>query len=76
MARLYVNASVWKLSGNTFVEVTAMITRILRQTTEGYGAHHCVWVSDFISFSFGAQVQTGELLVPSEVNGHNSVRDN
>jgi len=23
-------------------------------------------VSDFISFSFGAQVQTGELLVPSE----------
>ena len=31
MARLYVNASVRKLSGNTFVEVTAMITSILRQ---------------------------------------------
>jgi len=32
MARLYVNASVRKLSGNTFVKVTAMITSILRQT--------------------------------------------
>ena len=31
MARLYVNANVRKLSGNTFVEVTAMITSILRQ---------------------------------------------
>jgi len=31
MARLkYVNASVRKLSGNTFVEVTAMITSIIR----------------------------------------------
>jgi len=28
MARLYVTASVRKLSGNTFVEVTAMITTI------------------------------------------------
>ena len=31
MARLYVNANVQKLSGNTFVEVTAMITSILRR---------------------------------------------
>jgi len=31
MARLYVNANVRKLSGITFVEVTAMITSILRQ---------------------------------------------
>jgi len=32
MARLYVDAIVRKLSGNTFVEVAAMITTILRQT--------------------------------------------
>jgi len=79
MARLYVNASVRKLSGNTFVEVTAMITSIQSSLTRPtVNVRSTVCDNCLILFHFRSvhRCRPANFWCPVKVNGHNSVRDN